>query len=254
MDYSLYYSETSTHDISINAKNFVKMSDYTELLIPDDLLSSTSILFKMREVLKKENCQDVEVIGWLYQFYISEKKDQVISGLKINKKVTPENIPAATQLFTPSWIVKYLVQNSLGRLWMLNNPNSNLIHKMEYYISSEETENDFLKLSSPEEIKICDPACGSGHMLTYAFDLIYMIYEEEGYDIDSIPTLILQNNLFGIEIDKRAGNLSAFALSMKAREKQRKFFDNRIEPNICILENLSLEKCAERWNELIFEL
>ncbi len=120
-------------------------------------------------------CQDVEVIGWLYQFYISEKKDQVFEALKKNKKITPANIPAATQLFTPHWIVRYLVDNSLGRLWMLNRPNSALVDQMEYYIPPEETEADFLKIEGPEEPKVCDPACGPGHMLTYAFDLLYAI-------------------------------------------------------------------------------
>lgn len=151
---------------------FEPIVDYTELLVPEDLLSENSILHAVRDALNEENCKDVEVIGWLYQFYISEKKDQVFEGLKKNKKITPENIPAATQLFTPHWIVRYLVENSLGRLWMLNRPQSGLMTKMEYYIKPEEPEADFLKIESPEEIKICDPACGSGHMLTYAFDLL----------------------------------------------------------------------------------
>ena len=177
------------------------------------MLSRTSIINDLKEALTVDNCQDVEVIGWLYQFYISEKKDEVFAGLKKNQKVTPENIPAATQLFTPHWIVKYLIENSLGRLWMLNRPNSSLVNQMEYYIEPEEPESDFLKITSPEEIKICDPACGSGHMLTYAFDILYSIYQEEGYDEASIPSLIIQNNLYGIELDKRAGDLAAFALN-----------------------------------------
>ncbi|MDB3929303.1 BREX-1 system adenine-specific DNA-methyltransferase PglX [Paracoccaceae bacterium] len=220
---------------------FEKIADYTELLMPDDLLSGNSILVKLRDAMTPENCEDVEVIGWLYQFYISEKKDEVFAGLKKNQKVTPENIPAATQLFTPNWIVKYLVENSLGRLWMLNRPNSSLIDQMEYYIAPEEPETDFLKITSPEEIKICDPACGSGHMLTYSFDLLYSIYEEEGYDATSIPTLILQNNLYGIELDQRAGELSAFALTMKARGKHRRFLHNPVQPNICVLENVKFQ-------------
>ena len=134
-----------------------------------------AIVLARRDVMTKDNCQDVEVVGWLYQFYISEKKDEVFEGLKKNQKVKPENIPAATQLFTPHWIVRYLVENSLGRLWMLNHPNSSLIDQMEYYIAPEEPETDYLKITSPEEIKICDPACGSGHMLTYSFDLLYAI-------------------------------------------------------------------------------
>lgn len=220
---------------------FQQIRDYTELLMVDDLLSENSILTALRETLTEETCQDVEVIGWLYQFYISEKKDLVFEGLKKNKKITPENIPAATQLFTPHWIVRYLVENSLGRLWLLNRPNSNLASHMDYYIKPEEPETDFLKVSSPEELKICDPACGSGHMLTYAFDLLYQIYEEEGYDAKDIPGLILTKNLYGIEIDERAGELAAFALTMKARGKYRRFFRKVVQPNICVLENVSFE-------------
>ncbi len=220
---------------------FQRISDYTELLIMDDLLSEKSVLTTVREALTEENCQDVEVIGWLYQFYISEKKDQVFDGLKKNKKITPENIPAATQLFTPHWIVRYLVENSLGRLWMLNNPDSNLVQYMDYYIKPEEPETDFLQIRSPEELKICDPACGSGHMLTYAFDLLYLIYEENGYGAKEIPGLILTNNLYGIEIDKRAGELAAFALTMKARAKYRRYFRKTVQPNICVLQNVSFQ-------------
>jgi hypothetical protein len=148
---------------------FERIDDYTELLMPDDLLSGNSILAYTREAMTPDACVDVEVIGWLYQFYISEKKDAVFEGLKKNQKITPENIPAATQLFTPHWIVRYLVENSLGRLWLLNRPGSRLAEQMDYYIQPEQPESEFLKISNPEEIKICDPACGSGHMLTYAF-------------------------------------------------------------------------------------
>ena len=221
---------------------FERIADYTELLMPDDLLSENSVLQAVREILTEETCQDVEVIGWLYQFYISEKKDEVFIRLKKSKKITPENIPAATQLFTPHWIVKYLVENSLGRLWMLNYPDSRLIEKMEYYIKPDELKTDFLKINSPEEIKICDPACGSGHMLTYAFDLLYSIYEEEGYDNKEIPKLIFTNNLYGIEIDGRAGELAAFALFMKARKKYRRFFKKSVLPNICVLKNIEFPK------------
>ena len=221
---------------------FEAIADWTELLLPDDLLSDRSILSQLRAVMTKDACQDVEVIGWLYQFYIAEKKDAVFAGLKKNKKITSENIPAATQLFTPHWIVRYLVENSLGRLWLLNNPSSGLIDQMRYYIKPEVPEEHFLRISSPEEIKICDPACGSGHMLTYAFDLLYAIYEECGYDPSEIPGSILRNNLFGIEIDERAGALSAFALTMKARDKQRRFLSTGIQPNICVLENVTFNE------------
>ncbi|NWC86627.1 BREX-1 system adenine-specific DNA-methyltransferase PglX [Pseudomonas reactans] len=217
---------------------FERIADYTELLMPDDLLSGNSILAYTREAMNPDACQDVEVIGWLYQFYISEKKDAVFEGLKKNQKINPESIPAATQLFTPHWIVRYLVENSLGRLWMLNNPNSALAGQMDYYIKPEAAETDFLKIDRPENIKVCDPACGSGHMLTYAFDLLYAIYEEVGTDPSEIPEKILTHNLYGIELDERAGELAAFALTMKARAKQRRFFNKAIKPNICVMEKV----------------
>jgi type II restriction/modification system DNA methylase subunit YeeA len=246
---------------------FERIADYTELLLPDDLLSGTSIPAYTREALLPINCspehtdESVEVVGWLYQFYIADKKDEVFDGLKKGKKITAENIPAATQLFTPHWIVRYLVENSLGRLWMLNHPESKLTDLMDYYITPEESEADFLKISSPQEIKVCDPACGSGHMLTYAFDLLYEIYREEQYPEPEIPTLILKNNLYGIEIDPRAGALAAFALTMKAREKDKRFFTRKAQsdasakgassienskskiqnPNICVLENIKID-------------
>ncbi|MQT90770.1 BREX-1 system adenine-specific DNA-methyltransferase PglX [Pseudomonas helleri] len=221
---------------------FERIDDYTELLMPDDLLSGNSILAYTREAMTPDACKDVEVIGWLYQFYISEKKDAVFEGLKKNQKITPENIPAATQLFTPHWIVRYLVDNSLGRLWLLNRPNSRLEEQMEYYIPPEKPESDFLKITGPEDIKVCDPACGSGHMLTYAFDLLYAMYEEEGYDSAEIPEKILTHNLFGIELDERAGELAAFALTMKARTRQRRFFNKGVKPNICVLEKVSFSR------------
>lgn len=153
---------------------------YTELLVPAGLLADGALLSRAREVLTEEVCDDVEVIGWLYQFYISERKDEVFAGFKKNKKAGADEIPAATQLFTPHWIVRYLLQNSLGRLWMLNRPTSQLVDQMDYYIAPIEEETDFLRVSAPEELTVIDPACGSGHMLTYAFDLLYSIYEEEG--------------------------------------------------------------------------
>ena len=220
---------------------FEKIADYAELLMPADLLSTDSILARMCAVITEDACKDVEIIGWLYQFYISEKKDEVFAGLKKNVKITPENIPAATQLFTPHWIVRYLVENSLGRLWMLNNPGSFLVHQMEYYIAPKEPEENFLRISSPEEIKICDPAVGSGHMLTYAFDLLFAIYEEDGYDAREIPALILAHNLTGVEIDDRAGALAALALAMKAAAKlgRRRFLRMKAKPDICVLQNVA---------------
>ena len=219
---------------------FEELDDYTELLMPEDLLSQSSILTELRKVMTEDACRDVEIIGWLYQFYISEKKDQVFAGLKKNQKITAENIPAATQLFTPHWIVRYLVENSLGRLWLLNRPGSKLAERMDYYIAPEEPETDFLKIGKPEEIRVCDPACGSGHMLTYAFDLLYAIYEEEGYEATEIPALILSHNLHGVEIDDRAGALAAFALVMKAAAKlgRRRFLRLGVQPNICVMQDV----------------
>ena len=219
---------------------FEPIADCTELLMPDDLLSASSILQDVRDALTPEACPDVEVIGWLYQFYISEKKDEVFAALKNNRKIAAEDIPAATQLFTPHWIVRYLVENSLGRLWLLNRPGSRLAERMPYYIAPLEPETDFLRITSPEEIRLCDPAAGSGHMLTYAFDLLYLIYEEEGYNGPDIPRLILEKNLYGIEIDERAGALAAFALTMKARGRDHRFLKRGVRPNICVLQPVTV--------------
>lgn len=199
---------------------FEGLDDASELLLPDDLLSEGSIAGSFRREISDDDCQDVEILGWLYQFYIAEKKDEVMAR---KKAVPTEDIPAVTQLFTPHWIVRYLVENSLGRLWLLNRPGSKLREQMPYYIEGE-AETDFLKISKPEEIKLLDPACGSGHMLTYAFDLLSLIYEEEGYAPSEIPGLILQHNLHGLEVCPRAAQLAELALVLKAREKSRRFF------------------------------
>ena len=218
---------------------FEREGDYTELLIPANLLAEDSVLSQSGTVLTEDVCEDVEVIGWLYQFYISERKDEVFAGFKKNKKAGADEIPAATQLFTPHWIVRYLVENSVGRLWMLNHPDSHLVEQMDYYIAPVDDETDFLRISKPEELTVIDPACGSGHMLTYAFDLLYAIYEEEGYTPSQIPTLILKNNIYGTEIDPRAGALAAFALTMKAAAKRKLFLKNPVTPNICVLDTLT---------------
>lgn len=222
---------------------FEGVDDASELLMPEDLLSADGVLARMRAALSDEVARDVEAIGWLYQFYIAEKKDEVFAGLKKNVKVSPENIPAATQLFTPHWIVRYLVENSLGRLWLLNRPDSGLAAHMPYYIAPVEPETDFLRIASPAELRICDPACGSGHMLTYAFDLLHRIYGEAGYDPGEIPALILRHNLYGIEIDERAGALAAFALVMKAAQalppgRRRRFLREPVQPNVKVLEEV----------------
>ncbi|WP_315334007.1 BREX-1 system adenine-specific DNA-methyltransferase PglX [Propionibacterium acidifaciens] len=214
---------------------FAADGSFTSLLMPGNLLADGSVRATAVETLTVEDCQDVEVIGWLYQFYISERKNEVFAGFKGNKKAGPDEIPAATQLFTPDWIVRYLVQNSVGRLWLLNHPESALGGRMEYYIEPT-GEEDFLRIERPEELTVMDPACGSGHMLTYAFDLLYEIYEEEGYAPSEIPELILTHNLRGTEIDGRAGALAAFALMMKARARQRRFLRKHVQPRIRVIE------------------
>lgn len=211
-----------------------------ELLMPADLLAEGSVLRQAVATMTPDDCEDVEIIGWLYQFYIAERKTEVMNGFKKSKKAGADEIPAATQLFTPDWIVRYLVQNTVGRLWMQNHPDSQLYKDWEYYIQPEndqDGQSDFLHIDRPEELTVCDPACGSGHMLTYAFDLLYGIYEEQGYSPSEIPGLILANNLYGMEIDERAANLAAFALTMKARAKARRFFRDgrRVEPHICLI-------------------
>lgn len=219
---------------------FEKINDYTELLLPDDLTSDFSILTDMRKGMLLEDCKNVEIIGWLYQFYISEKKDEVFAS---KAKVKKEDIPAATQLFTPRWIVEYMVQNTLGKLWLQNRPKSRLRDHMPYFIESASLETeDYLKIQSPEEIQLADPASGSGHILVYAFDLFTKIYEEEGYNTSEIPQLIVEKNLYGFEIDERAAQLSALALMMKAREYHRRVFRKELKPNILCYQDLLIIK------------
>lgn len=224
---------------------FEVISDFTELLLPDQLLVSGSIVRDLIESIEEESFkEEVEIIGWMYQYYISEKKDEVFAALKKNKKITKENIPAATQLFTPKWIVKYMTENSFGRLWQESHPNEELKNKWEYYIESAEQEVEVQKKLnklknpklSPEEIKILDPAMGSGHILVYAFDVLYDIYLSRGYAERDIPQLILEKNLYGLDIDDRAAQLATFALLMKARSKNRRFFKKAVELNICSIQ------------------
>lgn len=215
---------------------FAPDGDYTTLLMPADMLADSSVRAQAVRALTAEMCRDVEVIGWLYQFYIAERKAEVFAGFRKNQKAGAAEIPAATQLFTPDWIVRYLVENSVGRLWMLNHPTSRLIEKMDYYVEPSGSENDFLRITEPEQLTVMDPCCGSGHMLTYAFDLLYAIYEEEGYAPSEIPAQILTHNVFGTEIDPRAAALAAFALMMKARARQRRFLRSPVLPNIRVIE------------------
>lgn len=228
---------------------FEKISDYTELLLPDNLLEEGSVIRRMVDDIEESDWrEEVEIIGWMYQYYISEKKDEVFAALKKNVKITKENIPAATQLFTPKWIVKYMVENSLGRLWLEGHPNEELQKQWRYYLEEAEqdpeVEEELKKIREensklkPEDIKVLDPCMGSGHILVYAFDVLYEIYKSAGYSEREIPRLILQNNLYGLDIDDRAAQLASFALIMKARHYNRRLF-REIEK-----ENIDLNLCS----------
>ncbi|MCR9704099.1 BREX-1 system adenine-specific DNA-methyltransferase PglX [Vibrio vulnificus] len=234
---------------------FEKLDDATELLLPDNLTKTDSILKDLVNDIPEDNWKDsetgkgqIEVIGWLYQFYISEHKDAVIG-----KVVKREDIPAATQLFTPNWIVKYLVQNSLGRQWLATYPDSELKDKMEYYITPAEQSDDVIEQLKaitptsidPEEIKVLDPACGSGHILVEVYEVLREIYLERGYRLREIPELILTKNIYGLDIDDRAAQMAAFAVLMKAREDDKRIFTRDINLNIHSIqstENLSINQ------------
>ena len=231
---------------------FEQVSDESELLLPDNLTKTDSLIRDLVSSIPEEDWSDVQIIGWLYQFYISEKKDQVIG-----KVVKSEDIPAATQLFTPNWIVKYLVQNSVGRLWMMAQPESTLASEWEYYIQPAEQTDEVnaqlkqlidMRISedgdtlNPESITVLDPACGSGHILVEAYDCLKAIYLERGYRSRDIPRLILENNLYGIDIDTRAAQLASFALLMKAREDDRRLFSNPPKLNIIALQDSQPER------------
>lgn len=219
--YSILMGEKCEDLSNIMPFMFKKKGTYSDILFPTGLLMENSLLVRLREEIGEE--APIELIGWLYQYYNSEKKDEVFEGLKKNKKITKENIPAATQLFTPDWIVKYMVENSLGKLGIESTGiNENLKNNWKYYIDSEKEENsEKIKI---EDIKILDPAMGSGHILVYAFDLLFEIYENLGWSTKETVLSILKNNLYGLEIDERAGQLASFALMMKAREKFSRLF------------------------------
>ncbi|TRZ93675.1 BREX-1 system adenine-specific DNA-methyltransferase PglX [bacterium] len=235
---------------------FEKVDDPTELLLPDNLLNTDSVVRQMVNEIPEEDWKEVEIIGWLYQFYISEKKDAL---MKAKKAYKTEDIPAVTQLFTPNWIVKYLVQNSLGAKWLVTYPASGIKEKMEYYITpAEQSEDVKAKLKeitptslNPEELTILDPACGSGHILVEAHDLLKEIYLERGYRAKDIPGLILTKNLYGLEIDDRAAQLSGFALMMKARQDDREIFKKNIRPNIVSLKSANYSGSFKEAKELV---
>lgn len=246
---------------------FQTIADYTELLLPDNLLREGSVIEQMISQIPEDNWQDaVQIIGWLYQYYNSEKKDDVFAALKKNVKITKENIPAATQLFTPDWIVRYMVENSLGRLWVEGHPDTKTQllptpeeqaaytagsrdpedTKWHYYLEEAQQEpqvqaqlaeirKQYAALT-PEQIKVIDPCCGSGHILAYLFDVLMQIYKNYGYTSRDAVTSILQNNLYGLDIDDRAAQLAYFAVMMKARRYDRRFFSHTTQPHVYAIE------------------
>ncbi len=222
---------------------FQKIADYTELLLPDNLLREGSVIQQMIELIPEEDWKDaVQIIGWLYQYYNSEKKDDVFAALKKNVKITKENIPAATQLFTPDWIVRYMVENSLGRLWVEGHPNDELKSQWKYYLEEAEQEPEVLAqlaeirkeyaALTPDQLKVIDPCSGSGHILAYMFDVLMQIYESYGYTTREAVASIVENNLYGLDIDDRAAQLAYFSVMMKARQYDRRFFSRGIQPHV----------------------
>lgn len=221
---------------------FEPVDSALELLLPDRLMARDGVAQAMVEDIPEEDwLTHVEILGWMYQYYNAERKIEVDAAVKKGKKVFKDDLAPKTQLFTPEWIVRYMVENSLGRLWMLNNPQSGLRERMEYYIEPDAEHEDFIRIYGPEEITLCDPACGSGHILVYAFDLLYAMYEERGYREREIPQLILQNNLAGLEIDSRAAQISGLALAMCAREHDRRFFGRGVSANISVFKPVAFD-------------
>lgn len=222
---------------------FQKIEDYTELLLPDNLLRQGSVIEQMITMIPEADWTDqVQIIGWLYQYYNTEPKDKVFADLKKNIKITKENIPAATQLFTPDWIVHYMVENSLGRLWLEGHPNDTLKSEWKYYLDEAEQEPDVqaqldeirkeYAALKPEEIRVIDPCMGSGHILCVLFDVLVQIYEDYGYSAREAAVIIVENNLWGLDIDDRAAQLAYFAVMMKARQYDRRLFTRKIQPNV----------------------
>jgi len=219
---------------------FQKIEDYTELLLPDKLLLEGSVIERMIVLIPEEDWKDaVQIIGWMYQYYNSEKKDEVFAALKKNVKITKENIPAATQLFTPDWIVRYMVENSLGRLWVEGHPNEELKANWKYYLEEAEqepeVEAELVKIRAeyaqltPEDIRCIDPCQGSGHILVYMFDVLMQIYESYGYTTQEAVANIVKNNIYGLDIDERAAQLSYFAVMMKACQYDKRFLKRKDE-------------------------
>lgn len=222
---------------------FQEIADYTELLLPDNLLREGSVVDQMITMIPEEDWEDaVQIIGWLYQYYNAEKKDDVFAALKKNVKITKENIPAATQLFTPDWIVRYMVENSLGRLWLEGHPNDELKSDWKYYLDEAEQDTDVqTKIAeirkeyttlTPDQLKVIDPCCGSGHILAYMFDVLVQIYEAYGFTTREAVASIVENNIYGLDIDDRAAQLANFSVMMKARQYDRRFFSKGLLPHV----------------------
>ena len=226
---------------------FQKIADYTELLLPDFMLREGSVIEQMVSLIPEDDWTDqVQIIGWLYQYYNIEPKDAVFAALKKNIKISKENIPAATQLFTPDWIVRYMVENSLGRLWLEGHPNDSLKSEWKYYLDESDQETfvqnrldeirkEYANLK-PEDIRCIDPCMGSGHILCYLFDVLVKIYEDYGYTSREAASKIVEQNLWGLDIDERASQLSYFAVMMKARQYDRRFLTRGIHPHVYAIE------------------
>lgn len=222
---------------------FERVGSAMELLLPDNLLGEGSVVERMvSDIPESDWSEGVEIVGWMYQHYVSERKDEVFASFKKGKKADRSSIAPATQLFTPAWIVRYLVENSLGRLWMLNRPSSLLVGEMPYFVKpDEDCETEFKKISGPEDITVADPACGSGHILVYAFDLLAKMYLEDGYTARDAARLILGKNISGMEIDPRAAAMASFALTMKALELDSRFLRRAVAPRITVLSRVEFE-------------
>ena len=219
---------------------FEHICDYTEMLLPDDLLSDQSFVTDIRNGMTDDDCQNVEIMGWLYQFYITDRKDDAEKKKSKKGGLKSDEQAAATQLFTPHWVVRYMVENSLGRIWMTLHPDSRLIDDMPYYIPTPEGQIDIIPedIHSAQDIRFIDPCMGSGHILVYAFDLFCKMYEEEGYQTSEIPALILQNNIYGLDIDHRCYQLASFALTMKGRAYHSRYLRKIVMPNVMALQNI----------------
>lgn len=232
---------------------FEHISDYTELLLPENLLSDQSFVTDIRNGMTDDDCLNVEVMGWLYQFYITDRKADAEAKKSRKGGLKSDEQSAATQLFTPHWVVRYMVENSLGRIWMTLHPESRLKEDMPYYIPTPEGQTDSIPegINSVSDITFIDPCMGSGHVLVYAFDLFCKMYEEEGYQTREIPYMVLTNNLFGIDIDSRCYQLAAFALTMKARAYHSRYLRKAVVPNVIALQNIDRDtiEAAGNWDK-----